>query len=126
MGRLTGQWPVLVAGTAWAQETGITVPEPTVDKGDVTWMLISTMAVFLMIIPGLALFYSGLVRTKNALSVLMQVGTVTVIGMIMWALVGYSLSFTTGPGTLDTFVGGTGRPSRPASTCRNSCSSFSR
>jgi ammonium transporter, Amt family len=118
MGRLTGQWtraamlaalPVLVAGTAWAQETGITVPEPTVDKGDVTWMLISTMAVFLMIIPGLALFYSGLVRTKNALSVLMQVGTVTVIGMIMWALVGYSLSFTTGPGTLDTFVGGTGR-----------------
>lgn len=118
MGRMTGQWirgamlaplSLLAAGTAWAQEAGITVPEPTVDKGDVTWMLVSTMAVFLMILPGLALFYSGLVRTKNALSVLMQVGTVTAIGMIMYALVGYSLSFTTGPGALDTFVGGFGR-----------------
>jgi Amt family ammonium transporter len=100
---------LLAAGAAWAQEAGIAVPEQTVDKGDVTWMLISTMAVFLMILPGLALFYSGLVRTKNALSVLMQVGTVTVIGMIMYALVGYSLSFTTGPGALDTFIGGTAR-----------------
>ena len=118
MGRMTGQWirgamlaplSLLAAGTAWAQEAGITVPEPTVDKGDVTWMLVSTMAVFLMILPGLALFYSGLVRTKNALSVLMQVGTVTAIGMIMYALVGYSLSFTTGPGALDTFIGGTAR-----------------
>jgi len=118
MGRMTGQWirgamlaplSLLAAGAAWAQEAGIAVPEQTVDKGDVTWMLISTMAVFLMILPGLALFYSGLVRTKNALSVLMQVGTVTVIGMIMYALVGYSLSFTTGPGALDTFIGGTAR-----------------
>jgi Amt family ammonium transporter len=101
---------LLAAGTAWAQEAGITVPEPTVDKGDVTWMMVSTMVVFLMIIPGLALFYSGLVRTKNALSVLMQVGTVTVIGMILWALVGYSLAFTTGPtATLDQFIGGTAR-----------------
>ena len=119
MGQLTGRWSrgamlaslsLLAAGTAWAQEAGITVPEPTVDKGDVTWMMVSTMVVFLMIIPGLALFYSGLVRTKNALSVLMQVGTVTVIGMILWALVGYSLAFTTGPtATLDQFIGGTAR-----------------
>ena len=74
MGRMTGQWirgamlaplSLLAAGAAWAQEAGIAVPEPTVDKGDVTWMLISTMAVFLMILPGLALFYSGLVRTKS-------------------------------------------------------------
>jgi Amt family ammonium transporter len=101
---------LLAAGMAWAQEAGgITLPEASVDKGDVTWLMVSTMAVFLMIIPGLALFYSGLVRTKNALSVLMQVGTVTVIGMIMYALVGYSLSFTTGPGAMDTFFGGTGR-----------------
>jgi Amt family ammonium transporter len=91
-----------------AAPEGITAPEATVDKGDVTWMLVSTMVVFLMIFPGLALFYSGLVRTKNALSVLMQVGTVTVIGMIMYALVGYSLSFTSG-GSLDSFVGGTAR-----------------
>ena len=119
MGQLTGRWSrgamlaslsLLAAGTAWAQEAGITVPDPTVDKGDVTWMMVSTMVVFLMIIPGLALFYSGLVRTKNALSVLMQVGTVTVIGMILWALVGYSLAFTTGPtATLDQFIGGTAR-----------------
>jgi Amt family ammonium transporter len=91
-----------------AAPVGITAPEQTVDKGDTTWMAISTMAVLLMTIPGLALFYSGLVRTKNALSVLMQVTTVTVIGMIMWALVGYSLAFTDG-GALDSFVGGTSR-----------------
>lgn len=119
MGQLTGRWmrgallapaSLLMAGAAWAQEAGITVPEPTVDKGDVTWMMVSTMVVFLMILPGLALFYSGLVRTKNALSVLMQVGTVTVIGMIMWALVGYSMAFTTGPSAfLDQFIGGTAR-----------------
>ena len=85
-------------------------PEQTVDKGDITWMMTSTVLVLLMIIPGLALFYSGLVRTKNALSVLMQVGTVTVIGMILYALVGYSLSFTTGPTAfLDQFIGGAGR-----------------
>ena len=119
MGQLTGRWirgamlaplSLLAAGTALAEEVAITVPEATVDKGDVTWMMVSTMVVFLMIIPGLALFYSGLVRTKNALSVLMQVGTVTVIGMIMWAFIGYSLAFTTGPSAdLDKFIGGTAR-----------------
>ncbi|MGE0741458.1 MAG: ammonium transporter [Hyphomonadaceae bacterium] len=100
--------PVEAAPAEEAAPAAITIPEASVDKGDVTWMLVSTMVVFLMIIPGLALFYSGLVRTKNALSVLMQVGTVTVIGMIMYALVGYSLSFTSG-GSLDSFVGGTAR-----------------
>jgi Amt family ammonium transporter len=81
---------------------------PTPDKGDVTWMLISTVLVLLMIVPGLALFYGGLVRSKNMLSVLMQVSTVTVIGMIAWLLYGYSLSFTDGGG-LDRFVGGFSR-----------------
>ncbi len=81
---------------------------PTVDKGDTTWMLVSTVLVLLMIIPGLALFYGGLVRQKNMLSMLMQVSTVTVIGMIAWILYGYSLAFTDGGG-LDTFVGGAGR-----------------
>ncbi|MDX2237673.1 MAG: ammonium transporter [Hyphomonadaceae bacterium] len=97
------------AAEAAAAPEGIAAPEQTVDKGDTTWMMVSTIAVFLMIIPGLALFYGGLVRTKNMLSVLMNVTTITVIGMIMYALVGYSLSFTTGPGSLDTFIGGTGR-----------------
>jgi Amt family ammonium transporter len=92
------------------EAAAIEAPTPTVDKADTAWMMVSTVLVLIMIIPGLALFYSGLVRTKNALSVLMQVSTVTVIGMIMWALVGYSLSFTTGPSAfLDQFIGGTAR-----------------
>jgi Amt family ammonium transporter len=86
----------------------IKAPEQTVDKGDDTWMMVSTVLVLIMIIPGLALFYGGLVRTKNMLSVLMQVSTVTVIGMLMWATVGYSLAFTDG-GDLNTFIGGTAR-----------------
>ncbi|MBI1252090.1 MAG: ammonium transporter [Alphaproteobacteria bacterium] len=96
------------AAAAEAAPTEITPPEPTVDKGDTAWMMVSTVLVLLMIIPGLALFYGGLVRTKNMLSVLMQVSTVTVIGMLMWAIVGYSLAFTDG-GSLDSFVGGMGR-----------------
>ncbi|MBT9446075.1 MAG: ammonium transporter [Hyphomonadaceae bacterium] len=98
--------PVEVAPAEVAE---ITAPEATVDKADTGWMMVSSILVLLMIIPGLALFYGGLVRTKNMLSVLMQVSTVTVIGMIMYALVGYSLSFTTGPGALDTFIGGASR-----------------
>jgi len=81
-------------------------PAPKVyEQGNLTWMLVSTILVLMMIVPGLALFYGGLVRTKNMLSMLMQVTTVTVIGMIAWALWGYSLSFTDG-GELNKFVGG--------------------
>ncbi len=83
-------------------------PEQTVDKGDVSWMLVSTILVLLMIVPGLALFYGGLVRTKNMLSMLMQVSVVACIGMVAWVLWGYSLAFTDG-GTYDKFVGGLGR-----------------
>jgi len=78
------------------------------DKGDVSWMLISTILVLLMILPGLALFYGGLVRQKNMLSMLMQVSTVTVIGMMAWVLWGYSLAFSDG-GPFDRFIGGSGR-----------------
>jgi Amt family ammonium transporter len=80
-------------------------PAPTPDKGDTAWMLVSTLLVLLMIIPGLALFYGGLVRQKNMLSMLMQVSIVTVIGMMAWAFWGYSLAFTDGGG-LNKFVGG--------------------
>ena len=80
-------------------------PAPTPDKGDTTWMLTSTVLVLLMILPGLALFYGGLVRQKNMLSMLMQVSIVTVIGMMAWAFWGYSLAFTDGGG-LNKFVGG--------------------
>jgi ammonium transporter, Amt family len=65
----------------------------TVDKGDTTWMMISTVLVILMIVPGLALFYGGLVRSKNMLSVLMQVMVVFALISVLWAVYGYSLAF---------------------------------
>ncbi|NBD19594.1 ammonium transporter [Aquabacterium fontiphilum] len=66
---------------------------PTVDKGDVAWMMVSTLLVILMVIPGLALFYGGLVRSKNMLSVLMQVMVVFSLISVLWAVYGYSLAF---------------------------------
>ncbi len=80
-------------------------PAPTPDKGDTTWMMISMVLVLLMIVPGLALFYGGLVRSKNMLSMLVQVTTVACIGIITWTFWGYSLSFTDGAG-LNKFIGG--------------------
>ncbi|QCB47489.1 ammonium transporter [Hydrogenophaga sp. PAMC20947] len=68
-------------------------PAPTVDKGDTAWMMVSTILVILMVIPGLALFYGGLVRSKNMLSVLMQVMVVFSLISVMWAVYGYSLAF---------------------------------
>ncbi|KAA5601185.1 ammonium transporter [Blastochloris sulfoviridis] len=67
---------------------------PTVDKGDTAWMLISTILVLLMTIPGLALFYGGLVRSKNMLSVLMQVFYCVCVACVLWPLFGYSMTFT--------------------------------
>jgi Amt family ammonium transporter len=78
---------------------------PIVEKADITWMSIATVLVLLMTIPGLALFYGGLVRSKNMLSILTQVfACVAVVGVI-WILYGYSLAFTYG-GALDSYVGG--------------------
>ncbi|MEX1166087.1 MAG: ammonia channel protein, partial [Hydrogenophaga sp.] len=68
-------------------------PAPTVDKGDVAWMMVSTILVVMMVIPGLALFYGGLVRSKNMLSVLMQVMVVFSLITVLWAIYGYSLAF---------------------------------
>ncbi|UJW80090.1 ammonium transporter [Hydrogenophaga sp. SL48] len=69
------------------------VVKETVDKGDVTWMMISTVLVIMMVIPGLALFYGGLVRSKNMLSVLMQVMVVFSLISVLWAVYGYSVAF---------------------------------
>ena len=69
---------------------------PVVDKGDVAWMLTSTLLVLLMTVPGLALFYGGLVRSKNVLSILMQVMTVFSMILVLWAIYGYSLAFNGG------------------------------
>ncbi|MEJ7139139.1 ammonium transporter [Amphibiibacter pelophylacis] len=67
--------------------------EPAVNKGDVAWMMVSTLLVLLMVVPGLALFYGGLVRSKNMLSVLMQVTMVFALIAVLWAAYGYSLAF---------------------------------
>jgi Amt family ammonium transporter len=76
--------------------------DPTVNKGDNAWLLTSTVLVLLMTIPGLALFYGGLVRSKNMLSVLMQVFYTVCIVTVLWLLFGYSLAFTGG----SPFIGG--------------------
>ena len=73
-----------------------------VNKGDTTWMLISAALVLMMAIPALALFYGGLVRTKNMLSLLMQVFMIVSVCAILWVAVGYSLAFTAG----SPFIGG--------------------
>ena len=75
---------------------------PVPDKGDTAWMITATLLVSLMTIPGLALFYGGLVRTKNMLSVLMQVFTVFCLCTVLWVVYGYSLAFTEG----NAFFGG--------------------
>jgi Amt family ammonium transporter len=80
-------------------------PAPVPDKGDTTWMLVSTILVILMTIPGLALFYGGMVRAKNMLSVLMQVFTIFCLIAVLWVVYGYSLAFTAG-GSLNSFIGG--------------------
>lgn len=78
---------------------------PVPNKGDTAWLLISTVLVLMMSIPGLALFYGGLVRTKNMLSVLTQVFMIVSLVAIIWVTYGYSLAFTNGGG-LNDFVGG--------------------
>ncbi|WP_427024818.1 ammonium transporter [Aureimonas ureilytica] len=115
--------PALLAASllpvvAFAQDTGI-APAPeqvpaaaaavaadVMDKGDVAWMLTSTLLVLFMILPGLGLFYGGLVRAKNMLSVLMQCVTITAIVMIIYVTYGYSFAFG---GSTSAFWGGTGK-----------------
>ncbi len=105
-----------VAGSALAQEVApalgaaVAVAAPVVDKGDVAWIMTATLLVLFMALPGLALFYGGLVRTKNMLSVLMQVMVVFSLIAVLWVFYGYSLAFTEGApfiGSLDKlFLGG--------------------
>src|SRR5204862_3914321 len=71
-------------------------PAPTPNKGDVAWMLTSTALVLMMSVPALALFYGGLVRSKNMLSMLMQVFVVFSMIVVLWSVYGYSLAFTEG------------------------------
>ncbi len=77
-------------------------PAPTPNKGDTAWLIVATAFVMLMSIPGLALFYGGLVRTKNMLSVLMQVFAIFSLISVLWAVYGYSVAFSEG----NAFFGG--------------------
>jgi Amt family ammonium transporter len=116
----------LSMGSAWAQETpasatataaaptAAAAPAPTepflvtsdkISGGDTAWMLTSTALVLMMCIPGLALFYGGMVRKKNVLATLMQSFACTCVVTLLWWLIGYSWAFTPGNG----FIGGTSR-----------------
>jgi ammonium transporter, Amt family len=82
----------------------------TLDTGNTAWMLTATALVLFMTLPGLALFYGGLVRTKNVLSVLMQCFSITALVTVLWVAFGYSLVFTANPSPgLDPFIGGLGK-----------------
>jgi Amt family ammonium transporter len=76
-----------------AADAAAAAPAPTMDKGDTAWMMVSTILVLFMILPGLALFYGGLVRSKNMLSVLMQCTMITATVIIVWVMWGYSMAF---------------------------------
>ena len=87
-----------------AEAAAAEIPAPKVDKGDTTWLMVCAALVILMSIPGLALFYGGLVRSKNMLSVLMQVFMVFSLITVLWCIYGYSVAFTEGSaffGSLD-------------------------
>ena len=86
--------PEAAPAAAAPAEAPAAAPKPKLDSGDTAWMMVSTVLVTLMVIPGLALFYAGMVRTKNALSVLMQVFAVFSLMAILWAVYGYSMAFT--------------------------------
>ncbi|MGH6833358.1 MAG: ammonium transporter [Methyloceanibacter sp.] len=88
-----------------AEAAATTPPAPTLDTGDTAWMLASTALVLMMTIPGLALFYGGMVRKKNVLTVVMQCFAITCLVTIIWMVAGYSLAFTDGGG-LNAYIGG--------------------
>ena len=105
--------PAAPAAVAAADAPGATpaapaaapAPAPVPNKGDTAWMIVATVLVILMTIPGLALFYGGLVRSKNMLSVLMQVFTIFCLIAVLWVVYGYSMAFSPGGG-LNSFIGG--------------------
>lgn len=103
LGGALGGGALLAAVPAWAQDAAGPIKAPDaaamagmVDKGDTTWLLVSSALVLLMSIPALALFYGGLVRTKNMLSLLMQVFMIVSLVAVLWVFYGYSLAFTSG------------------------------
>jgi len=90
------------AASEAASDAAAAAPAPVPNKGDTAWMMVSTLLVIMMTAPGLALFYGGLVRSKNMLSVLMQVMVTFSMIVVLWVIYGYSLAFTEG----NAFIGG--------------------
>jgi Amt family ammonium transporter len=99
---------------------------PVPNKGDTSWMLTSTVLVILMTIPGLALFYGGMVRSKNVLSLLMQVLIIFCMCAVLWALYGYSIAFTQGHGSLGAFFGSLDRSFLHGMTPDSTAATFSK
>src|SRR5688500_5293815 len=94
--------PAAAAASAAAAAAPAAAPAPTPNKGDIAWMLVCTLLVIMMSIPALALFYGGMVRAKNMLSVLMQVFVTFALIVVLWCIYGYSIAFTEG----NAFFGG--------------------
>ena len=138
--RLAHQRRPAAAASADAASAPAAAAAPVANKGDTAWMIVATLLVIMMTIPGLALFYGGLVRSKNMLSVLMQVMVTFSMIVVLWVIYGYSLAFTEG----NAFFGGLDRlfmkgvfdpqpapsrwrrPSARASTSPSCCSPRSR
>ena len=97
---------VLLAAPAFAAPAVFTPTAEMVNKGDVAWMMVSTALVLMMSVPALALFYGGLVRAKNMLSVLMQVLTIVCVAALVWFGWGYSMAFTSTGSPFPAIVGG--------------------
>jgi len=95
----------IVAGTGYLLLPGTALAADALNSGDTAWMLVATALVLFMTIPGLSLFYAGMVRSKNVLSVLMQCFAITSLMTILWMVYGYSLAFENG-GSVNAFVGG--------------------
>ena len=116
---------LLIAHPALAQASAnapaATIPAATVDKGDTTWMMVSTLLVLMMSIPGLALFYGGLVRTKNMLSILTQVLMIVCMVGVIWVTWGYSEAFTGG----NSFFGGLSKAALKGVTASSQAATFS-
>ena len=100
IGPFAGAIAVLLAGTARAL-----AEEAKLDTGDTAWMLTSTALVLMMTIPGVALFYGGMVRKKNVLATVMQSFAVTCLMTVLWMIIGYSLAFGDG-GSMNAYIGG--------------------
>ena len=101
--------PAAAAPAAAAPAAAAPAKPPAYNSGDTAWMLTSTALVLMMTIPGLALFYAGMVRKKNILATVMQSFAITCLISIVWTVIGYSEAFTGGTGALAPYIGDTSR-----------------